>query len=313
MSSSRPVLRAFTPPFHNPVRSGRWCVGALLVALAACGAKDAPPAGGAAGKAPPPATVGVVTVAEQAVALQTELPGRVSPVRVAQVRARVSGVVLKRLFREGSEVKAGQVLYEIDAAAYRATLDSAQASMAKAQGGVAVDTLAIGQVANQPKPLMSGCSAQAANTHAPGQTTPSMAKGVTTKVTQGIANKLANKPTKDTWPKNSSVNGAKAQVIAACSRNKPQAPRSKATPQIGNSSAPHRCLMVFGTKSVRNSSVSRSTIPAGGVRSCALCWPEAINTPTATKLSQNPGCNKAHGSSVNTTAPANSQMSGPCH
>ena len=75
-------------------------------------------------------------MAEQAVALQTELPGRVSPVRVAQVRARVSGVVLKRLFREGSEVKAGQVLYEIDAAAYRASLDSAQASMAKAQANL---------------------------------------------------------------------------------------------------------------------------------------------------------------------------------
>ena len=135
MSPLRPV-RLLLSHFDNYPGPMRWSVGVLLVALAACGAKDAPPAGGAAGKAPPPATVGVVTVAEQAVALQTELPGRVSPVRVAQVRARVSGVVLKRLFREGSEVKAGQVLYEIDAAAYRATLDSAQASMAKAQANL---------------------------------------------------------------------------------------------------------------------------------------------------------------------------------
>ena len=88
------------------------------------------------GKTPPPPAVGVVTVADQVVALQTELPGRVSPVRVAQVRARVNGVVLKRFFREGSEVKAGQVLYKIDAAPYRATADSAQASVAKAQANL---------------------------------------------------------------------------------------------------------------------------------------------------------------------------------
>ena len=73
----------------------------------------------------PPAEVGVVVVAPQAVALQTELPGRVSPVRVAQVRARVNGVVLKRMFQEGSEVKAGQALYQIDAAVYQANVDSA--------------------------------------------------------------------------------------------------------------------------------------------------------------------------------------------
>jgi membrane fusion protein (multidrug efflux system) len=111
---------------------------ALMVTLAACGAKDAGPAaaGGGGGSGPPPATVGVVTVANQAIALQTELPGRVSPVRIAQVRARVNGVVLQRLFREGSEVKAGQLLYQIDAAPYKATLDSAQASVAKAEANL---------------------------------------------------------------------------------------------------------------------------------------------------------------------------------
>jgi len=71
------------------------------------------------------------------VALQTELPGRVSAVRVAQVRARVNGVVQKRLFREGSEVKAGQALYQIDPAPYKAALDSAQASLAKGQANLA--------------------------------------------------------------------------------------------------------------------------------------------------------------------------------
>ena len=110
----------------------------LALLLAACGAKDGAPgaaAGGAGG--PPPATVGVVTVANEAVALQTELPGRVSAVRVAQVRARVNGVVLKRLFVEGSEVKAGQTLYQIDPAPYRAAFDSAQASVAKGQANLA--------------------------------------------------------------------------------------------------------------------------------------------------------------------------------
>ena len=110
---------------------------AFAVALAACGAKDAPPA--AAG-APPRPEVGVVTVTLQTLALQTELPGRVEPVRIAQVRARVNGVVLKRLFREGSEVRAGQLLYEIDAAPYRAALEGAQAQLARAQANLAQAT-----------------------------------------------------------------------------------------------------------------------------------------------------------------------------
>lgn len=109
----------------------------VAVALVACGGKDGAAAPGGPGGGMPPATVGVITVAPQAVALQTELPGRVSPVRVAQVRARVNGVVLKRLFREGSEVKAGQLLYQIDAGPYKATFDSTQASLAKAQANLA--------------------------------------------------------------------------------------------------------------------------------------------------------------------------------
>ena len=109
----------------------------VAVALVACGGKDGAAAPGGPGGGMPPATVGVITVAPEAVALQTELPGRVSPVRVAQVRARVNGVVLKRLFREGSEVKAGQQLYQIDAGPYQATFDSAQASLAKAQANLA--------------------------------------------------------------------------------------------------------------------------------------------------------------------------------
>jgi len=100
---------------------------ACLLALAACGDK-APPAG------PPPAPeVGVVTVAPRALDVPTELPGRVEAARVAQVRARVTGIVQKRLFTEGSDVKAGQALFQIDPAPYKAAIDSARASLAKAQ------------------------------------------------------------------------------------------------------------------------------------------------------------------------------------
>jgi membrane fusion protein (multidrug efflux system) len=104
--------------------------------LAGCSPKDGTPTAPSA-SAPPPAAVGVITVASETVALQSELPGRVSPVRVAQVRARVNGVVLKRLFREGSEVKAGELLFQIDPAPYRAALDSAQAGLAKGQANLA--------------------------------------------------------------------------------------------------------------------------------------------------------------------------------
>jgi membrane fusion protein (multidrug efflux system) len=100
---------------------------AALLVLAACGDK-APPSG------PPPAPeVGVVTVALKTVDVPTELPGRVEAVRVAQVRARVTGIVQKRLFTEGSDVKAGQVLFQIDPAPYKAAVDSARAALAKAQ------------------------------------------------------------------------------------------------------------------------------------------------------------------------------------
>jgi membrane fusion protein (multidrug efflux system) len=99
---------------------------AALLALGACGDK-APPSG------PPPAPeVGVVTVAPKTLDVPTELPGRVEAARVAQVRARVTGIVQKRLFAEGSDVNAGETLFQIDPAPYRAALDSAKAALAKA-------------------------------------------------------------------------------------------------------------------------------------------------------------------------------------
>ena len=105
---------------------------AVAVLLAACGqgsTSGAPAAGGAPGGAPPPAEVGVVTVTPGDVGLITELPGRLEASRVAQVRARAAGILQKRLFREGSDVKAGQPLFSIDPAPYAATLQSAQAQL----------------------------------------------------------------------------------------------------------------------------------------------------------------------------------------
>jgi membrane fusion protein (multidrug efflux system) len=108
-----------------------WLVSLAL--LSACGAKEgAAPANAAR----PPPEVGVITTRIEPVALQTELPGRVEAARVAQVRARVNGVVVKRLFREGSDVKAGEVLFHIDPAPYQAALASAQAALGKAQANL---------------------------------------------------------------------------------------------------------------------------------------------------------------------------------
>jgi membrane fusion protein, multidrug efflux system len=103
------------------------------VLLAACGPKQS---------APPPQTpeVGVVTVQPTAVPVVTELPGRTSAFLVAQVRARVDGIVLRREFTEGDQVKAGQRLYKIDPAPYIATLNNAKATLAKAQANLATTT-----------------------------------------------------------------------------------------------------------------------------------------------------------------------------
>lgn len=109
----------------------------LLLVLAGCGQGAGSPAPAAGAGAPPPPEVGVVTVATGDVPLFTELPGRLEPARVAQVRARAAGIVQQRLFREGSDVRAGQVLYRIDPAPYAATHASAQASLAKAQANLA--------------------------------------------------------------------------------------------------------------------------------------------------------------------------------
>jgi membrane fusion protein (multidrug efflux system) len=98
---------------------------ALLLALAACKEQEQP--------APPPPEVGVVKATPQSVPLQRDLVGRLAPFRSSDVRARVPGVLVKRVYREGSDVKEGQVLFQIDPAPLQASLSGAQANLASAQ------------------------------------------------------------------------------------------------------------------------------------------------------------------------------------
>lgn len=141
------VAPSFLPPAF--VRHQPLVIAAVLsLFLAGCG-KGGNPADGA-GAAPPPAQVGVVTVAQGDVGLVTELPGRLEASRVAQVRARAAGILQKRLFREGSDVKAGQPLFTIDSAPYAAAAASAKAGQARAEANLAQATA----LAERYKPLV---------------------------------------------------------------------------------------------------------------------------------------------------------------
>lgn len=86
---------------------------------------------------PPSPQVSVITIAPERLAINTELPGRLEATRIAEVRARATGIVLKRNFREGSDVKAGSVLFQIDPALLRATYEGAQAALTKAEANLA--------------------------------------------------------------------------------------------------------------------------------------------------------------------------------
>lgn len=135
-----------------------------MAALAACGS------GGSQRGAPPPATVGVLTIAPQQVRLQTELPGRTVAYRIAQVRPQVSGIVQKRLFTEGAYVREGQPLYQLDAGPYQAAYDSAKANVSKAEANLQTAQLrydraqrlvAIGAVSTQDRDDASAALQQA--------------------------------------------------------------------------------------------------------------------------------------------------------
>jgi membrane fusion protein (multidrug efflux system) len=112
------------PKASNVVRVLTTAVAAAL-SLAACG-KDP-------GGAPPPAEVSIVTLKPRPVAITDQLPGRTTAFRVAEVRPQVTGIVQKRLFAEGTEVKAGAQLFQIDSGSYRAALSSAEAALKRAE------------------------------------------------------------------------------------------------------------------------------------------------------------------------------------
>jgi len=106
---------------------------ALALAFSGCG-KNGSGQGGPGGWPTPEANV--LTIATQPVTLSRELPGRTSAYRVAEIRARITGIVLKRHFTEGADVSAGQLLFEIDPEPYQATLDSARANLARAEASL---------------------------------------------------------------------------------------------------------------------------------------------------------------------------------
>jgi membrane fusion protein, multidrug efflux system len=105
-------------------------IGAIFLALLAAGCHRGP---GDTGFQMPPPRVDVYTVQPQSLPITMELPGRIDPVRIANVNARVDGVVLKQEFDQGANVTNGQILYQIDPAPYQASLDSAKANYMQAQ------------------------------------------------------------------------------------------------------------------------------------------------------------------------------------
>ncbi len=133
--AAKPDSRSF-PPWRRTMLA----VGTATL-LAACG--PAPHHG------PPPTektpSVGYIVLKTEKVALTTELPGRIAPMLVADVRPQVTGLIQSRNFTEGGEVREGSLLYQIDPAPYRAALDSAEATLAKAQSTLRLARLKAGR------------------------------------------------------------------------------------------------------------------------------------------------------------------------
>jgi membrane fusion protein (multidrug efflux system) len=138
-------------PRRLSAAAASWLLIPLISLLVACGQKPDGQPGAQGAAAPPPPEVGVITVKPGPVALTVDLPGRLEASRVAEVRARVAGILEKRLFEEGSDVEAGQPLFQIAAAPYEAAVASARASVARAQANL---TQASAQVRRY-KPLLA--------------------------------------------------------------------------------------------------------------------------------------------------------------
>ena len=129
-----PTIAMTTTPSTAKARPFLLAIGAatLVAALAGCG-EHGIATNAHAQPAMPPAEVGVVTVKPGPIGLVADLPGRLEASRVAQVRARATGILEKRLFTEGSDVKAGQPLFRVASAPYEAQLASAKAALARAE------------------------------------------------------------------------------------------------------------------------------------------------------------------------------------
>ena len=131
----QPTMWGSEGTFHWPDGRKGLMAAALVVALTACSREggEMPPQG--------PPTVGIWSVEERSVAIDVELPGRTSPYAIAEVRPQVGGLILKRLFSEGSDVKEGQALYQIDPTRYQANRESAQAALAQAEANLVTTRL----------------------------------------------------------------------------------------------------------------------------------------------------------------------------
>ncbi|MGK4358989.1 efflux RND transporter periplasmic adaptor subunit [Ectopseudomonas chengduensis] len=113
----------------KPMRRGGWALVLAALALAGCdrGAQEA---------APVPAQVSVLTLTARQVTLEDELPGRVAPVRMAEIRPQVGGIIQRRLFEQGAEIRAGQPLFQINPAPFKADADMAAAALQRAEAAL---------------------------------------------------------------------------------------------------------------------------------------------------------------------------------
>jgi membrane fusion protein (multidrug efflux system) len=110
---------------------GRGLLLGVLLLTAACSEEKKPAQG--AGAQRPPVAVGVITAEPQTLPVTNNLPGRIAPTRIAEVRPRVSGIVVERVFQQGTMVKQGDVLYRIDPAPFRVRVESAAATLKRAE------------------------------------------------------------------------------------------------------------------------------------------------------------------------------------
>lgn len=118
----------FRSTAERVIRSSRLLVLVGVLALAGCGEQGAPQDASQV----PPAGVSIVTVAPETIAITNELPGRIAPTRISEVRPRVAGIVIERVFKQGSFVKQGDLLFRIDPAPFQVRVDSATASLRRA-------------------------------------------------------------------------------------------------------------------------------------------------------------------------------------